>query len=310
LYGMKVEEERVDGKTAYNVTITERRVEDLQQLQKYSRRDEVPFSAVAEVSRRNASLYEAFAHPALSFLVPRSTASVARTFHPQRLQRWAISDLNPWMAPVERLASAVRSSRTQRDEYGLSAATEHWLASGIVAWWDLYRQLRDAAVENLFFNFYGAMSVLAPIAEKPAPELNREEMAPAVRDALAHISEGGFTDAAVRAALLVGRQGNRQRSLATMEQMRKLVGKEFGLLDLPTDEARAIIQRQSHIVDHDPEQAMDTLPTLLKTTEERQRIVDLLEKLAQKLELSPAQGAVVPEFRRRLFSGQLGEVRQ
>jgi hypothetical protein len=292
------------------VTVTERRVEELQQLQKYSRRDEVPFSAVDEVSRLNTSLYEAFAHPALSTLVPRSTASVARAFHPQRLRRWAISDLNPWMAPVEGLAGAVRSNRTQRDEYGVSAVTEHLLASSIVAWWDLYRQLRDASVENLFFNLYGAMSVLAPIAEKPAPELNREEMAPAIRDALAHISDGGFTDAAVRAALLVGRQGNKQRSLATMEQMRELAGKEFGLLALPADEARAIIQRQSHIVDHDPERAMDTLPILLKTIEERQRIVDLLEKLAQKLELSPAQGAVVPEFRRRLFSEQLGEVRQ
>ena len=50
LYGMQVEEHREGGKVSYDVLLTERRVEDLQVLQKYGRKDEVPFEAVEAVS--------------------------------------------------------------------------------------------------------------------------------------------------------------------------------------------------------------------------------------------------------------------
>jgi hypothetical protein len=83
-------------------------------------------------------------------LVPPPVATVGRAFHPLRLQRWAISDLNPWLAPLKGIAEVTKANRVTREETGPSAATEHWLASNIVASWDLYRQLRDAAVENLF----------------------------------------------------------------------------------------------------------------------------------------------------------------
>ena len=46
LYGMQVEEQKTNGSVRYDVLLTERRVEDLQVLQKYGRKDEVPFKAV------------------------------------------------------------------------------------------------------------------------------------------------------------------------------------------------------------------------------------------------------------------------
>jgi hypothetical protein len=303
LYGMQVEEEQVDGVTRYDVMLTERRVEELQSLQKYARRDEVPFGAAAAVSDLNASMYEAFVHPVLRAVVPSEFAKLTRSFHPLRAQRWAVSDLNPWLAPLKGLADLTTANRTPRDEAGPTAAAERWFAATLTASWDLYRQMRDAAVENTFFNTYGGLGLIAPAqSEDAAPAVSVDRHTPAISRALARIEEGGFTEAAVRAGLLVARLGNRQRRLSTMKNLRDLVGPDVGLLDLPADDARALIQEQSYIVDYEPERALQTLPTLVRSAEERQRLLDLLDLLAGNVELNPEQRALLPQFRRVLSS--------
>ena len=63
LYGMQVEEQKTNGSVRYDVLLTERRVEDLQVLQKYGRKDEGPFKVVEKTSETLASAYETFVHP-------------------------------------------------------------------------------------------------------------------------------------------------------------------------------------------------------------------------------------------------------
>ncbi|MFL5162407.1 MAG: DUF3141 domain-containing protein [Microvirga sp.] len=301
LYGMQVEEEHSDGVTRYDVMLTERRIEELQSLQKYARRDEVPFGAAAAVSDLNASIYEALIHPVIGAVIPSELAKLTRSFHPLRVQRWAISDLNPWLAPLKGLAELVTVNRTPRDEAGPSAAAERWFATTLTASWDLYRQVRDAAVENMFFNTYGGLSLIVPAkAEGTAPADPVDRHTPVISRALARIEEGGFTEAAVRIGLLVARRGNRQRRLSAMKTIRELVGPDVGLLDLPVDDARGLIQEQSYIVDYEPERALQTLPMLVRSAEERQRLLDLLDQLARNVELNPEQRAFLPEFRRVL----------
>src|SRR5262249_39456761 len=162
--------------------------------------------------------------------------------HPLRMQRWAISDRNPFLAPLGKLAAATKDNRAKADPKGPCAVMERAVAANIVAGWDLYRQLRDATVENLFFNAYGTMSLATGRGRggggAPAAETEPTE----VQDALAHIEEGGFTDAAVRAGLIAVQRGHGQRRLSRMKRIRELVGDKVGLLALPEDEARAIIQ--------------------------------------------------------------------
>ena len=87
-----------------------------------------------------------------------------------------------------------------------------------------------------------------------------------------------------------------------MKTIRELVGPDVGLLDLPVDDARGLIQEQSYIVDHEPERALQTLPMLVRNSEERQRLLDLLDQLARNIELNPDQRALLPQFRRVLSS--------
>lgn len=298
LYGMMIEETVVDGVTHYDATLTERRVEELQAFQKYGRRDEIPFETVARVSEVNTALYESFVHPLLAAAVPPDLARGARALHPLRMQRWAVSDLNPCLAPLGGLASLAAAHRTARDDTGPSVGAERWLATMTTSSLDLYRDLRDAAVENVFYNTYGSLGTALPERAAPAPAVPREaRRAPAVRQALAHIEEGGFTDAAVRAALLAAKLGGRPRRLSTMKQMRTLVGADVGLLDMPADAARAIVQEQSHIVDYEPDRALRTLPKLLHTPAERQRILDILDRLVSQIEINTEQAAWLHELK-------------
>lgn len=295
LYGMRIEEERVDGRVRYDATLRELQVEDLQRLQKYARKDEVPFAAVSRVSDLNAAAYEAFIHPFVSAWLPRETGAWSRALHPLRVRRWALSDLNPALARLGPLADLVRGHRVHRDEAGALVATERMAAAGIMAGWDLYRQMRDAAVENLFFTVYGTMSALAPAGEVQTSGLAAG--APrAPSEAMDRISEGGFTEAAVRAGLLVSRRGRGARRLSTFKRIRDAVGRDVGLLDLPAETAADVVRRQSAVVEQAPDRAMATLPDLLRTAEERRRLLGILDRLADRLDLEPEQRAMLPRF--------------
>src|SRR4029078_4546396 len=107
------------------VMLTERRVEDLQVLQKYGRKDEMPFRAVEVTSEALASTYEPSVHPALAAMITPTGAAVGRAMHPQRAQRWAVSDLNPFLWPLKRMADFVRANRAPRDADGHQTAIEH-----------------------------------------------------------------------------------------------------------------------------------------------------------------------------------------
>ncbi|KMO41324.1 poly(3-hydroxybutyrate) depolymerase [Methylobacterium tarhaniae] len=298
LYGMKVEETGqgigAGAGPRYDVVLRELEVEDLQRLQKYARKDEVPFEAVRQVSELNAAAYEAFVHPVVSAWVPREAGAALRALHPLRARRWALSDLNPALASVAPFADLARAHRVHRDEAGFWAATERRSAAGITAAWDFYRQMRDAAAENLFYATYATLSNVLPRPEEAAaatggaPDL--------LRDAMSRLAEGGFTDAAVRACLLVARLGRRERRLSTFKRIRELAGRDIGLLDRTASEAARIVRQQAAIVEHAPDEAMASLPDLVRTAGERRRLLDILDRLGGQLALGPEQRALLGRF--------------
>ncbi|MBP2150410.1 DUF3141 domain-containing protein [Xanthobacter flavus] len=298
LYGMKIEEDRSGPEVKYDVTLTERRVEDLAVLQKYNRKDEIPFEVVANVSQTNSRLYETFVHPALAAVVTPEMGRLVRAVHPLRAVRWGLSDLNPWLKAMAPLADFARSQRTPRDDKGVHVAGEHFAATAITAGWDLYRRLRDATVETEFFRLYGTAAMLDPDLTAPATAAALVEQPPAeVAAALAAIREGGFTDAGVRVALIGFKRGGNERRLSTLKQIRELVGYELGLLALPSDVAQAIIRRQSIIVDRNEAAAIATLPALLKTPQERSRLLAMLDRLTANMDIAPEAASVVDEVR-------------
>jgi len=64
--------------------------------------------------------------------------------------------------------------------------------------------------------------------------------------------------------------------------------------------AQAIIRRQSIIVDRNEAEAIATLPALLKTPQERSRLLALLDRLLANMEIAPEAASVVDEVRQVL----------
>jgi pimeloyl-ACP methyl ester carboxylesterase len=307
-YGMQIEEQKTDEGVCYDVLLTERRVEDLQVLQKYSRKDEMPFEAVEKISEALASAYETFLHPLIAPIVTPAAAGVIRTFNPQRAQRWAVSDLNPFLWPLKGMADMAKANRAPRDDDGPMAAMERSTAAIVSASWDLYRDLRDATVENLFFRTYGPMGIGLTAAEKESvPEKTIDvRNTPQVAAALSRIEEGDRTRAMVRTALLLVKAGTGRRRLSAMKRVRELVGQEIGLLDMPTDIARGIIREQSFIVDFEPERALAALPKLLRTSDDRRRVIDLLDQVEGRIEANAKQVALLGDIRGLLAKQSTG----
>ena len=286
LYGMQITEKAgPDGAPAYEVNFVERRLEDISaHLNRVGRMDEKPFEAVAQVSEFLQRAYELFARPAVRAMSNEAAAQVSRATHPLRVERWSISDLNPWTWWLGPAAEAVKANRVAAERGQPFVEAERLGAQLVSAGWDCYRDLRDAASESAFFQVYGGLLGLQ-IADRPLREAEHERaaaeaaQADRVRELLARIEQGGFPAAVARTAHLLARRGQPIR-LETVEARRDLMSEYADLLpDLPRDVARRIRGEQEVIVAHAPQRAIETLPALLSEPAERERFFALFERL-------------------------------
>ena len=287
LYGMAITEKKgKNGEPQYEVEFRERRLEDIgAQLNRFRRADERPFEAVAAISEFNQRAYELFAQPFVQSLGNEFTAKVARQFHPLRFQRWAFSDLNPWLAWLKPAAEAVKAARKPARADTVPKRIEAAASEAISASLDFHRSLRDAQSEAAFFQIYGNVFALyladkhqaeAALAVADAREL------PFVQSALAAIEEGGYPEAVARVAYLLLRKGE-PMMLSWLERKEAFVAEHADLMPAVTrEEWRRIRGEQEIIARYAPDKAIATLPKLLADARDRARLRALLERLAQE----------------------------
>jgi pimeloyl-ACP methyl ester carboxylesterase len=286
LYAMKIEERKgAAGKPEYQVEFHERRLEDIvAQINRFGRKDEKPFEAVAAVSEFNQRAYEMFARPVVQAMSNETTAKLGRDFHSLRVQRWALSDANPWLAWLAPAAEAVRAQRKALGPEDPLRKAEAAMSELVSASLDHYRALRDAISEAAFFSTYGNMFSL-PLAqrhdaeERPAPGAADSRESPYVKDALASIREGGYTEAFARVAFLLARK---DESLPLSRVvMRQDLAKDYAdlLPALSAENWRRIRGEQEIIARYEPEQAIDALADLLAERADRERLCTLIDRL-------------------------------
>jgi pimeloyl-ACP methyl ester carboxylesterase len=286
LYAMKITEQAgPGGAPAYDVHFEERRLEEVcARLNRFRRADEKPFEAVAAVSEFNQRAYELFAQPVVQAMSNEYTAQLGREFHPLRFQRWAISDLNPWLAWLGPAAAMARANRQPLEAGSPSRRLEKLGAAILSATLDYHRDLRDALSEATFFQTYGNMFALY-MADRQEAEAARQPQRvdprelPFVKDALASIGEGGYAAALTRVAALLAAD-DEQIPLARLELKSELVRDYADLLPaLAPDQWRRLRGEQDIVVRYAREQAIETLPQLLQDREDRGRFLELLDKL-------------------------------
>ncbi len=282
LYGMQISEKKgADGKPSYEVTFVERSLEEVQsRLNRFERADEKPFEAVKAVSDLNQRAYELFARPLVKALSNETSAKVARTLHPLRAQRWAVSDLNPfcwWLGPAAKVVKEQRQALPADDP---ARKAERMVSELISASLDHYRALRDAYSEAAFFGLYGNMFSLyesAPAAAAAPEQAADPRTLPFAREALEAIDQGGYAEAVSRVGYLLARKGE-PLPLARLQLKQELLKKYGKLLPAVSPaEARRIRGEQEIVVRYDAEKAVATLPLLLAKRGDRERLLSLLD---------------------------------
>src|SRR5512139_734589 len=208
LYVMELEVNSGAGTDQYLSTFREVRMEDMRKFNRLERKDEKPFEVVAEVSAINEKAYALFGRPLVKRMVNETMAHLGRTFHPLRVQHWAVSDLNPMMWPVAAMASTVKAGRKPVEEDNPWRKIEEIGSEWITATWNLYRDLRDATSESAFFQIYGSMIALGAAGDvKPGQPVEKRPDSrelPFVKEALAAIEKGGYPEALARIGALLG----------------------------------------------------------------------------------------------------------
>jgi hypothetical protein len=241
---------------------------------------------------------------------------MARRLHPLRLQRWAFSDLNPWLAWLAPAAELVKAQRQPlAGDHPLRRA-EGGLAELASATLEYHRALRDAFTEAAFFHIYGNLFSLY-VADRQAAQAAAAPVAdprelPVVKEALASIDKGGYPEAFARVAYLVARRGDVPLSHLEAGQEMTKDYEEF-LPPPPLEQWRRVRGEQEIIATYEPEKAIATLPALLPQREDRERLLTLLDRLAndsrvRREGLTPEQRTMVERVRKAL--GTPARVRQ
>jgi pimeloyl-ACP methyl ester carboxylesterase len=303
LYGMEITERAgADGKPEYDVAFREQSLEEVaQRCNRPDRIDEKPFEAVEVIADFNQRAYELFAQPLVQALSNDFTARLGRELHPLRVQRWAFSDLNPWLAWLRMAAPAVRAQRQALPPEAPSRRVEAFASALVSAGLDYWREVRDAASEAQFFQVYGNVFALyladRRAAEAPLPAVAAREL-PYVKEALASIEEGGYAEALARVGVLLARKG--EPLPLSRVALRAEIGRDYADLfpGMTPDQWRRIRGEQEIIVRYEPEQALLTLPKLLDQGNDRERFLAVVERLTndpriQAIELSAEQNAML-----------------
>lgn len=288
LYGMQIteiEDANAGGEKQYEVTFHERRLEDVvAKGNRFGRIDEKPFEAVAALSDFNQRAYELFAQPWVRAMSNDMSARLLRQFHPLRVQNWALSSLNPWMAWLKPVAEAVKAQRQPLDADAPLRRLEDAGAELVSASLDLYGALRDATTEAEFFSIYANMYAFY-LADKQPAQLETHAATdvrtlPFVQEALGSIAEGGYAEAFARLASLRAPHQGELLPLARLVKRKELAQAYAEYLpDMPLDQWRRIRGEQEIIVRYAHEEAIATLPTLLRERSDRQRLLTLVDKL-------------------------------
>ncbi|MDX9745020.1 MAG: DUF3141 domain-containing protein [Syntrophales bacterium] len=243
----------------------------------------LPFAAVARYSELAVEMYDLMMRPIVQAMSNEVSAQVLANASPMRFRRWLESDRNPMMPPVSFLADEVKKQRKAVSDNNPFRMLEQFNAGLISQWWDGVRETQNALTEWNFHVLWAFPPIQAlgkgqsrTISEAPQEELSTLT---SVQDALDRISTGGFADGIVRMLIFLARSGKRVRR-DRLERASQMMGTTEPFVSMPPKQLTRMIHRASLIVGFAPEEAMATLPELIRTREARQDALAICETIA------------------------------
>ncbi len=253
-----------------------RTLDDVRAFGRNDAEDDRAFATVARVSEVNHGLYRTLAQSMVQSLVTPEFAEWARRLHPVRLGYELVSDRDPLMKPIADAAEKVRADRKPAAPDNPFWRFQEQMSQNIAAGLDLYRDWRDAMVEQTFFAIYGNpwMQALVGLraSDEPArrnPGMSPEHMAyveRAIDELKATVEVGGPIDAAIRALIYVRMPDGAadERGFGALKRIRAAdQGRSMTL-----EAFKAAVRRQYFTLLLDERRAIAAIPTLLRGHED------------------------------------------
>ena len=300
LYEMRIENiEDKDGHKHFTVAFSERTLDDIRAIDD-GVADERPFAAVARASEIQAQAYEMWMRPLMRAMTTDTTAELGRALHPQRLQRALMSSKNPAVTPVQNLAAEIRDKRQKAAPGNPFIAAEELAFDIVEQAIDLWRDQRDMMTELMFQSIWSTpwMRAFGHSHEARRTLKNTSELQglPEVQAALFNIERGGFVEAVIRMLILLAenRGGVRRDRL---ERSSRVLTRDEPFKSLAPERRAMIIHEQTIIASFALDKAVETLPLLLKTDEERERAVAAVQYIAGPIaEMAPKTLEMLQKF--------------
>lgn len=282
LYEMRITGAEGSGlNTGYQVELVARTLADIRAATGDAENEAFP--AVARIAEMNQAIYDRVVSPVVRQVVTERSAEMRRQLNPMRLRRTLVSDRNPAIRPLARMAEQVRANRAPVSPGNPYIGMERAMADGIEHALDSWRDRRDAFKEVAFHAVYGTLAAFG-VASDPVDEavsMPGQDVAdsPEARASLARIAEGGYAEAVIRMMILLARArgGVRRNRLARSNAL--LTG-EAPFAQMTAAERQVLIREQTLVVELAPEVALAALPKLFHDADEARRALAVVEDVA------------------------------
>lgn len=285
------------------LSISPRSIDDVRAIVQPDPESDRRFATAAYVSNFNLGLYRSFVQPWLRLCVTPWSADLASKFHPLRIPYESWSDRHPLASSVAQAAQSVRESRKAAPADNPFWQMQSVVSDSIEASLNCYRDIRDAAVEQLFEAIYGApwlqaLAGLPPqrddgrsaVSEDSGEVDDRHAAIAAEHERLRHsMTTGGLIEASARALLFV-RRTHREADERGFNLARAMLGtlSDRGILSF-----KQVVREQATLLRLDADAAIDALPGMLSgapPAEVRNAARDI-EKLSTTLPLDEQERA-------------------
>tara|TARA_R110000824_G_scaffold401630_1_gene613291 strand:+ start:27629 stop:30265 length:2637 start_codon:yes stop_codon:yes gene_type:complete len=255
----------------YLLEFMPRNFEELDQAVMHKPEDDRRFATVARLSEINLGMYRLFVQPWLKAMITPEAARWIRRMHPIRLGYKLLSDRNPLSVPLPVMADAVRKNRHPVTQDNLFKALEKMGSDQLVTSLNTMRDLRDSSTEKMFMDIYGQPLLQAAVGlygdahvhrRRPGaePEHRRfvSQHQQALRDKIAY---GSAHEAVMRSLIYVlgGAPATDERNFKRLRASRAELEPGIEL-----SEFKRLVREQFFILKLDREQALNSLPILLK----------------------------------------------